>query len=250
VHDYNLEVDRYNEGFPGAEVDELRHLSSQELRESRISHSDGEIWDVERLLSNADWACHKSVRVAIDAHFRQQRATEEKKTLLLQVHRICRWLSHQVGVLFHSLETDKRTGFEQLIKSQLQHRDKVAQSFLKVARKYGDVLLTAEQRRLLETLHERIVVALASPPLQHDPDELEPQDDEAADPPRDNDDAETDYGDFDEEAAVQLMQEIEREIEAQRELDVHADDEEEWQDEEPDFEADLARIRMGLPLGR
>jgi hypothetical protein len=105
VHDYNLEVDRYNEGLPAAEGDQLRHLSSQELRESGISHSDGEIWDVERLLSNADWACHKSVRVAIDAYFRQQRATEEKKMLLIHVQGICRWLSYQVGVLFHSLET-------------------------------------------------------------------------------------------------------------------------------------------------
>jgi hypothetical protein len=69
---------------------------------------------------------------------------------LLLVHRICRWLCHQVGVLLHSSETNKRTGFEKLVKIQLLDRDKVAQTFLKVGRKYGDVVLTAEGRLVLE----------------------------------------------------------------------------------------------------
>jgi hypothetical protein len=228
VDEYNVEVDRYNEGLPAAEADQLRHLSSRELRESGVSHSDGEIWDVERLLSNADWAFHKSVRLAIDAHFRQKRAVEEKKTLLLHVHRICRWLLQQADVLFRAFESDKGIGFKKLVGIQLLHRGKVAQSFLKVARKYGDVYVTAEQRLELEQLHVRIVAALGAPMVLHDLDELEPRDDGGADPAHDVD-GESDYGDFDEEIAEQLMQEFERELERGREPEVP--EEGEWQDE-------------------
>jgi hypothetical protein len=93
------------------------------------------------------------------------------------------------------------------------HRDKVTQSFLKVASKYGDVYLSADQRLELQQLHERIVAALGAPMLLHAPDELEPQDDGGVDPARDDIDNESDYGDFDEEIAEQLMQEFEGELE-------------------------------------
>jgi hypothetical protein len=49
--------------------------------------------------------------------------------------------------------------------------------------------------------------------LLHDLDELEPQDDGGADPAGDDIENESDYGDFDEEIAEQLMQEFERELE-------------------------------------
>jgi hypothetical protein len=101
----------------------------------------------------------------------------------------------------------------------LLHRDKVAQSFLKVAGNYGDVFRTAEQRQELQQLHEGIAAVLEGPMLLHDLDELEPQDDRGADPALDDADAESDYGDFDEEISERLMQEFERELDRGRELE-------------------------------
>jgi hypothetical protein len=81
-----------------------RPLSAHEPRKGGVDNADGEVWDVERLMSNADWAVHDFVREGIDASFRQQWAVEEQDKLLLHVHRMCRWLGQQAGVLFRALQ--------------------------------------------------------------------------------------------------------------------------------------------------
>jgi len=52
---YNLEV-----GRPLLR-ERLRPLSLQALKNDGIDNNDGEIWDIERLMSNADWAVHAFV---------------------------------------------------------------------------------------------------------------------------------------------------------------------------------------------
>jgi hypothetical protein len=97
---YNAEVQRYNKHVDPDGAVRLRPLSHSDLREVGIDDADGEIWDVERLLCNADWAVHNFVRRGIDARFRLLRVAEERKFLLLHAERILKWLSQRAAVLF------------------------------------------------------------------------------------------------------------------------------------------------------
>jgi hypothetical protein len=89
---YNAEVERYNQRVDPDGPVWLRPLSHRDLREVGIDNADGEIWDVERLLCDADWAVHRFVRRSIQTRFRLQRVVEERKFLLLHVDRIVRWV--------------------------------------------------------------------------------------------------------------------------------------------------------------
>jgi hypothetical protein len=97
---YNAEVQRYNNHVDPDGAVRLRPVSHSDLREVGIDDADGEIWDVERLLCNADWAVHNFVRRGIDARFRLLRVAEERKFLLLHAERILKWLSQRPAVLF------------------------------------------------------------------------------------------------------------------------------------------------------
>jgi hypothetical protein len=240
VNEYNVQVDRHNED--AAADAPLRTLSAHDLRENGVDNADGEVWDVERLMSNADWAVHDIVRQGIDANFRRQRAVEEEDRLLLNVERICRWLAQQTEVLVRALQSDLSTAMKKLIRIQLLHRDKVVLSFLRKVWKYGNLMMTAMQLRHLEELHEQIVGVLGTQ-LQQDVDHVDDEGDELL---GDGADDETDYGDFDDEFAERLMQEFERQMQMQDQAD--EDVMGEWQYHDPDEEQgldigeDLARL--------
>jgi hypothetical protein len=229
---YNAEVERYNVHVdPDGDI-RLRLLSHRELREVGVDQADGEIWDVERLLCNADWAVHDFVRRGIEARFRLQRVAEQRKLLLLHVHRILRWLTEQTAVLFRALDSDKTNSIKKLVQIELLHRDKVIRSFLKVAKKGGEVFWTADQQRELQQLHEGIVPALGVmlEQLEHDLDEPEGGD-EGAEQLDDDAENEPDHGGFDEEVAERLIQQYERQVEVEGEGEEEQDGL--WEDEEP-----------------
>jgi hypothetical protein len=97
VAKYNLEV-----GKPLFEG-RLRQLSLQALKNDGIDNNDGEIWDIERLMCNSDWAVHGFVREGIEAKHRIKRAEEEQAALLLHIHRVCRWAVRQAELLLQLL---------------------------------------------------------------------------------------------------------------------------------------------------
>jgi hypothetical protein len=51
-----------------------------------------EIWDLDRMQSQADWAIHEYVREGIDLHFRLMRLGEERVQLQLYYGRMRLWL--------------------------------------------------------------------------------------------------------------------------------------------------------------
>jgi hypothetical protein len=244
VNEYNIQVERYNQEADGDGP--LRTLSAHGLRERGVDNADGEVWDVERLMSNADWAVHDFVREGIDASFRQQRAVEEQDKLLLHVQRMCRWFGQQAGILFRALQSDLSTATKKLIRIKLLHRDKVALSFLRMVKKHGYLMMTVLQLRELEELNDRIVEVLDTP-LDHDVDHVDHEGDE---PPADEADDGTDYGDFDDEFAERLMQEFERQMQMQGQGEAEADLLALWQyqdaeeEEALDMADDFARMVM------
>jgi hypothetical protein len=244
---YNAEVQRYNKHVDPDGAVRLRPLSHRDLREVGIDDADGEIWDVERLLCNADWAVHDFVRRGIDARFRLLRVAEERKFLLLHVERILKWLSQDAGVLFRALRLPKTQSVKKLVQILLLHRAKVALSFLRAAKKRKNAFFwTPEQQQELQELHEAIVEVLGVPleEFQHDMEQADGE--EGVELPADNDDNASDHGGLDEEVVDRLMQEFEREVELERVQ--KGDQEAEWVDEEPDVDRDLALLRMGIPL--
>jgi len=52
---------------------------------------------------NADWAVHAFVREGIEAKHRIKRVEEEQATLLLHIHRVCRWAVWQAETLLQIL---------------------------------------------------------------------------------------------------------------------------------------------------
>jgi hypothetical protein len=59
-----------------------RKLSSKSLKWDSLRNE--EIWDLDRMQSQADWAINEYVREAIDSHFRLTRVDEER--VQLQLH--------------------------------------------------------------------------------------------------------------------------------------------------------------------
>ena len=97
VTKYNLEIGKPS--FQGR----LRPLSLQALKNDGVDNNDGEIWDIERLMSNSDWAVHTFVREGVEAKHHIKRAEEEQAALLLHIHRLCWWAVRQAEVLLQIL---------------------------------------------------------------------------------------------------------------------------------------------------
>jgi len=97
VTKYNLEIGKPS--FQGR----LHPLSLQALKNNSVDNNNGEIWDIERLMSNSDWAVHMFVREGIEAKHRIKRAEEEQAALLLHIHRVCQWAVRQAEALLQIL---------------------------------------------------------------------------------------------------------------------------------------------------
>jgi hypothetical protein len=97
---YHVQVERYNQNVDPEAAVRLHPPSHRDLREVGIDDTDGEIWDVERLLCNVGWAVHIFVRRCIDARVPLQQVPAERKFLLLRVDMILRSLSQHTAALF------------------------------------------------------------------------------------------------------------------------------------------------------
>jgi len=80
-------------------ADRLQPLNVNRLKEAGVDLADGEIWDIQRLISNADWAVYDYIQEGIDAQSQLDRVKEEHARLLLHTKRLVRWLQQQCAVL-------------------------------------------------------------------------------------------------------------------------------------------------------
>ena len=101
VKKYNEEIIRL-ERLGEREVP--RQLSAQSLKRDGLSNE--EIWDLDRMHSQEDWAIHGYVRQGIDSHFRLLRANEESGQLELHFARMRLWLMRQVRVIILFLDNE------------------------------------------------------------------------------------------------------------------------------------------------
>ena len=71
-------VATYNQEVTKAQyADRLQPLDVNRLKEAGVDLADGEIWDIERLMSNSDWAVYDYIREGIDVQSRMDQVKEE-----------------------------------------------------------------------------------------------------------------------------------------------------------------------------
>jgi len=122
VKKYNAEIRKVGEG-------NLRQLSAKDIRENGIEND--KIWDIERLMSNSDWAVYQYVRDGIWWYFVQQRVVEERRMLQLHAQRLIKWLKHQGNVLLNLLHREMRMDSHHL-KELLLHRFLIMRSLFAI----------------------------------------------------------------------------------------------------------------------
>lgn len=122
VKKYNDEIIRLQRLGEG---DVPRQLSAQLLKRDGLANE--EIWDLDRMHSQDDWAIHDYVRQGIDSHFRLLRVDEEARQLQLHYARMRLWLARQVNVLLLFLDNQannlngyKKTSFIRLLLHRLR----------------------------------------------------------------------------------------------------------------------------------
>lgn len=95
VIDYNKELD----ALKGTEFEvNLRELNLKSLKEDGIDYS--EIWDLDRLMANSDWAVLDYVREGIEALTALDRADEEEISLKINCERAFEWLKRQLYQIY------------------------------------------------------------------------------------------------------------------------------------------------------
>ena len=122
----------------------LRQLSAKDIRENGIEHD--AIWDIERIMSNSDWAEYQYVRDGIRWYFVQQRVVEERRMLQLHAQRLIKWLKHQGNVLLILLHREMRMDSHHL-QELLLHCFRIMCSLFAIRH---DSLFPLDQRRCLE----------------------------------------------------------------------------------------------------
>jgi hypothetical protein len=151
----------------------LSPLSLQALKDDGIANHESEIWDIERLMCNSDWAVHRFVREGIEAQHRLERAKEEQITLLLHIRRVCRWAIRQAEVLLQILEErpavascagSSRKWLEQLLFSRLR-------TVLSMLDRANSFRLEIGEQQQLHTVERRIRMVLAIVQVDGEEDE-------------------------------------------------------------------------------
>jgi len=107
----------------------LRQLSAKDIRENGIEND--EIWDIERLMSNSDWAVYQYVTDGIGWYFVQQRVVEERRMLQLHAQMRIKWLKHQGYVLLNLLHHEMRMTSHHF-KELLVHRFRIMRSLFAI----------------------------------------------------------------------------------------------------------------------
>lgn len=95
VADYNIEL----QTLKGSQYElDLRELDLKVLKEHGIDYS--EIWDLDRLMANSDWAVIDYVREGIEALTALDRADEEEFSLKINCERSFIWLKKQIEAIY------------------------------------------------------------------------------------------------------------------------------------------------------
>ena len=122
----------------------LRQLSATDIRENGTDNN--EIWDIEWLMSNSDWAVYQYVRDGIWWYFVQQWVVEERSMLQLHAQRLIKWLKHQGNVILNLLHHEMTIDSHHLNKLLL-HRFRIMR-YLFAINHYS--LFPLDQQRSLE----------------------------------------------------------------------------------------------------
>jgi hypothetical protein len=122
-------VKKYNAEICTVSDANLRQLSAKDIRENGKENDD--IWDMERFMSNSDWAVYLYVRNGIRCYFVQQRVVEERRMLQLPAQRLIKWLKHQGNVLLNLLHREMRMDSHHL-KELLLHRFRIMRSLFAI----------------------------------------------------------------------------------------------------------------------
>jgi hypothetical protein len=140
VKEYNKEVVTYNRTHPD------RKLTSLDLTQLKLSGLDTkEIWEIDLVMSRADWAVFDYVREGIEAVCRLDRITEERAQLQLHSARMVSWLSWQLDILLHSTP-------DHLTKILILHRYRIILSLLSIKKP----IVTRTDQSLLWNLRSKI----------------------------------------------------------------------------------------------
>jgi len=139
VKNYNAEIRKVGDA-------NLRQLSAKDIRENGIEHD--AIWDIERIMSNSDWAEYQYVRDGIRWYFVQQRVVEERRMLQLHAQRLIKWLKHQGNVLLNLLHREMRMDSHHL-KELLLHCFRIMRCLFAINH---HSLFPIDQRRSLEEI--------------------------------------------------------------------------------------------------
>ncbi|KAF8533235.1 hypothetical protein BDD12DRAFT_810352 [Trichophaea hybrida] len=166
VKNFNQETARIN--VSGQDLGlgdlQLRKVSTQGLRERGIDCD--ELWDVDRMLSTADWAKYSFVREGIESCFLLKRITKEHDRLQLHSMRMCRWLQRQCNVLFQNLNSSNVNISHDALKLLLFERYKVVDNMLKIK---NDGLLSLQRKKELQGLQLQIADILKPIPVPPPP---------------------------------------------------------------------------------
>ena len=122
----------------------LRQLSTKDVQENGIEND--VIWDIQRLMTNYDWAVYQYVRDAMRWYFVQQWVVGERRMLQLHAQRLIKWLKHQGNVLLNLLHCKMRMHSHNA-KELLLHRFRIMPSLFPVKH---DSLFPLKQRRCFE----------------------------------------------------------------------------------------------------
>ena len=105
-----LAVNKYNEETVRlerlGEREGLRQLSAHSLKTDGLSNEDSEIWDLDQMHSQDDWAIHDYVRQGIDFHFWLFRVVELGRELQHHFARMRLWLMRQVQAAIRFLDNE------------------------------------------------------------------------------------------------------------------------------------------------
>ncbi|KAF8542793.1 hypothetical protein BDD12DRAFT_875727 [Trichophaea hybrida] len=166
VKNFNQETARIN--VSGQDLGlgdlQLRKVSTHGLRERGIDCD--ELWDVDRILSTADWARYSFVREGIESCFLLKCITEEHDRLQLHAMRMCRWLQRQCNVLFRILNSSNINISHDALKLLLFEHYKVVDNMLKIK---NDGLLSLQRKQELQGLQLQIADILKSIPVPPPP---------------------------------------------------------------------------------
>jgi hypothetical protein len=154
-------VKTYNEElrYKGQQFEELQNLAFLDvarLKQDGIDYD--EIWALDRLMCNEDWAIYDYVRVGIDSLFVLDRVAEEQRRIRAQMNRMLDWIQRTISGLESYLESNTQALCNQLI----LHRVRIIANLRHAVQNLHVEFVTNEDRQQLNDLYNRAAHFLSS----------------------------------------------------------------------------------------